>query len=65
VRAAQQVNTSLQNPVSVGSWLRVEGEITAVDRRKVHVKASLVAPASEGQKEIVHCVADGLFIVKK
>ena len=61
-----QVNTALQNPVPVGAWLRLEGEITAVDRRKVHVKASLVAPPSDASgKEVVHCTADGLFIVKK
>ena len=61
-----QVNTALQNPVPVGAWLRLEGEITAVDRRKVHVKASLVAPPRDASgKEVVHCVADGLFIVKK
>ena len=60
------VNTNLQNPVAVGSWLRVEGEITAVERRKVSVKAALVAPATgPGEKEVVHCVAEGLFIVKK
>ena len=61
-----QVNTSLQAPVSVGSWLRVEGTITAVERRKVSVKASLVSPAvGDGQPEVVHCVAEGLFVVKK
>ena len=61
-----KVNTNLQAPVKVGSWLRVEGEITAVERRKVHVRASLVAPAVDGQpEEVVHCVAEGLFVVKK
>ena len=59
------VNVSLKNPVPVGSWLRVEGVITAVERRKVHVKASLVAPACNGEDEKVHCTADGLFILKK
>ena len=56
-----QVNTSLQSPVAVGSWLRVEGTITAVERRKVRVKSTLVNPASG----VVHCSAEGLFILNK
>ena len=61
-----QVDTNLQCPVTVGSWLRVEGVITAVERRKVRVRASLVAPATSPEgKEVVHCTAEGLFIVKK
>ena len=40
--------------------------VTAVERRKVSVKASLVSPAvGDGQPEVVHCVAEGLFVVKK
>lgn len=60
-----QVNTSLQAPVTVGSWLRVEGTITKVERRKVSVKASLVSPGAEGTPEVVHCTAEGLFVIKK
>lgn len=60
-----QVNVSLKAPVVVGSWLRVEGTITAIERRKVSVRATLVSPAAEGQPEVVHCVAEGMFIVKK
>lgn len=62
-----QVNTSLTAPVKVGSWLRVEGEIYAVERRKVRIRASLKAPADEalGTVECVHCTAEGLFVIKK
>ena len=60
-----QVNTGLQNPVPVGSWLRVEGVITSVERRKVRVHASLTSPAADGRPEMVHCEADGLFVIKK
>ena len=68
-----QVNTSLKAPVVVNSWLRVEGEITAVERRKVHVSARLVgmqqidheAGEGAGLKEVVHCEANGLLVLKK
>lgn len=60
-----QINTSLQAPIKVGSWLRVEGVITSVERRKVRVKASLYSPATNGQDPVVHCEAEGLFLLKK
>ena len=59
-----QVNTKLQAPVKVGSWLRVEGRVTSVDGRKVRVAAKLVSPAADGG-EVVHCEAEGLCIMKK
>ena len=60
-----QVNTALQAPVAVGSWLRVEGSIYEVERRKVRVRASLKTPSEAAQPEVVHCTAEGLFVVKK
>ena len=60
-----QINTKLQAPIEVGSWLRVEGEIIGVERRKVSVRASLTAPATEKSGEVVHCTAEGLFLLKK
>ena len=60
-----QVNTSLQAPITVGSWLKVEGEIYEVERRKVKIRASLTAPSTAGALEVVHCTAEGLFVVKK
>ena len=57
----------------MNSWLRVEGEITAVERRKVHVSARLVGMqqmehedgGGPEMKEIVHCEANGLLVLKK
>jgi len=60
-----QVNTSLQAPIAVGSWLRLEGEIYGVERRKVRVRATLTAPAVDGADAVTHCTGDGLFVVKK
>ena len=60
-----QINTALQAPVRIGSWLKVHGEITKVERRKVSVRASLISPAVDGVDEIVHCTCEGLFVLKK
>lgn len=60
-----QINTTLQAPIKIASWLRVEASITKVERRKVSVKAKLVSPATEGSDEVVHCTGEGLFVVKK
>ena len=61
-----QINTKLQAPIEVGSWLRVEGEIIGVERRKVSVRASLTSPATTtGGEPVVHCTAEGLFVMKK
>ena len=50
----------------VGSWLRVEGEVSRREgARKVWVTARLVAPAAAGGDEVVHCTAEGLFVLKK
>ena len=55
-----QINTSLKKPVEVGSWLRLEGEITAIDGRKVSVKARLLRVDCA-----IHCEAEGLVVLKK
>ena len=55
-----QINTALKKPVEVGSWLRLEGEITAIDGRKVSVKARLLSADGD-----VHCEAEGLVVLKK
>ena len=55
-----QINTSLKKPVEVGSWLRLEGEITAIDGRKVSVKACLLSVDGA-----IHCEAEGLVVLKK
>ena len=60
-----QVNTSLKAPVHVGAWLRVEGEITRREGRKVWVSAKLCTP-KEGdvlEDHIVHCEAEGLVLL--
>ena len=61
-----QINTALKAPVKVGSWLRVEGEVSRREgARKVWVTARLVAPAAAGGEEVVLCTAEGLFVLKK
>jgi acyl-coenzyme A thioesterase PaaI-like protein len=60
-----QVNTTLQAPITVGSWLKVDAEIYEVERRKVKIRAALTAPATAGTVEVVHCTGEGLFVLKK
>lgn len=60
-----QVNTALQAPITVGSWLKVDAEIYEVERRKVKIRAALTAPATAGTVEVVHCTGEGLFVLKK
>lgn len=60
-----QINTKLSVPVAVGHWLRVDGTVVSVERRKVKIRARLTTPAADGRDEIVHCEADGLVVLKK
>lgn len=58
-----QVNTSLQKPILVGSFLVVVGTISKVDRRKVSIQAKLVDMS--GEEEVVHATCEGLVIINK
>ena len=59
------INTNLKAPVKVHSWLRVEGWITLVERRKVHISAKLLGRGESPDQVVVHCEADGLVVLKK
>ena len=62
-----QVNVSLQRPIVVDSYLKIEGIVTLIEGRKVWIKATL-SSAEEGEHEgddSVHCTADGLVILKR
>ena len=56
-----QVNVSLKRPIPVGSYLKIFGEITKVERRKVWITSYLVS----GNDDQVYCTAEGLAILKK
>ena len=46
--------------MNVGAWLRLEGEITAIEGRKVSVRARLL-----DVNGAIHCEAEGLVVLKK
>jgi acyl-coenzyme A thioesterase PaaI-like protein len=58
-----QVNTSLQKPILVGTYLIVVGTITKVERRKVSIEAKLID--ASGDQEVVHATCEGLVIINK
>lgn len=57
-----QVNVSLRRPIPVGSYLKVVGEITKVEGRKVWISSCIVCGNDDDQ---VYCTAEGLVILKK
>jgi len=63
-----QVNVALKRPIPVGSYLKIVGEITKFEGRKVWVHAKLVVPDDDEDgedKEVLHCDAEGLVLLKK
>lgn len=62
-----QVNVTLRKPITVGSYLKIEGRVTRCDGRKVWIAARLVAVGGDdgGEGEVVHCTAEGLAILKR
>lgn len=57
-----QVNVSLRRPIPVGSYLKIVGEITKMEGRKVWISSCLVCGNDDSQ---VYCTAEGLTILKK
>ena len=63
-----QVNTSLQKPIRVDSFLLVKATITKVERRKVSISAVLIDPAEEAgedNNENIHATGEGLVVLNK
>jgi hypothetical protein len=65
-----QVNVALKRPIPVGSYLKIVGEITKFEGRKVWVHAKLVGEKNDDDedgedKEVLHCDAEGLVLLKK
>ena len=61
-----QVNVSLKRPIPVGSYLKIVGEITKFEGRKVWVHAMLLGEKkNEEDDEVLYCDAEGLVILKK
>jgi len=57
-----QVNVSLKQPIPVGFYLKIMGEITKTERRKVWISSRLVDGNDANQ---VYCTAEGLVVLKK
>lgn len=57
-----QVNVSLRRPIPVGSYLKIIGEITKTEGRKVWITSRLVCGNDDN---LVYCTAEGLAILKK
>ncbi|KAL3899949.1 MAG: hypothetical protein SGARI_006349 [Bacillariaceae sp.] len=57
-----QVNSKLQRPIAVDSVLLVQAKITAVERRKVSVEASIVDPEDD---DAVHALGTGLVVMNR
>ena len=57
-----QVNVSLRRPIPVGSYLKIAGEITKTEGRKVWISSCLVCGNDDNE---VYCTAEGLAILKK
>ena len=53
---------SLRRPIPVGSYLKIVGEITKMEGRKVWISSCLVCGNDDSQ---VYCTAEGLTILKK
>ncbi len=66
-----QVNTSLMKPIRVGQILKLCCTIEKVERRKVFLKAKLVAPDTStdedqnNDQDIVHATGEGLVILNR
>ena len=61
-----QVNVALKRPILVGSYLKIVGEITKFEGRKIYVKAMLLGEKkNEEDDEVLYCDAEGLVILKK
>jgi acyl-coenzyme A thioesterase PaaI-like protein len=57
-----QVNSSLKRPIPVDSVLLVTAKITAVERRKVSVEASIIDPNDD---DAVHAFGTGLVVMNR
>lgn len=57
-----QVNSNLQRPIPVDSVLLVQAKITAIERRKVSVEASIVDPKEDNA---VHASGTGLVVMNR
>jgi acyl-coenzyme A thioesterase PaaI-like protein len=57
-----QVNTRLQKPIPVQSYLLVQATISNMERRKVSIQAKLIDPLDETM-DAVHATAEGLVIL--
>lgn len=60
-----QINVSLKRPIGVGSYLKIVGEVSKWEGRKVWVSASLLSVQEDGEDDVVHCTSEGLVILKR
>lgn len=61
-----QVNTRLQKPIPVQTFLMIQATISHIDRRKVSIQAKLIDPQQHDDKTgdaILHATAEGLVIL--
>jgi acyl-coenzyme A thioesterase PaaI-like protein len=55
--ATVQVNVKLKNPIQIGTWLCITGNITRIEKRKIYIYAKLID--ANGQ---IYAEMDGLSI---